>query len=358
MTSSSSRSCRLPPAYRKLGLNQRRRFDPSGKTPASRENPSTLHLKNIPLYRNSELRYPSAIPVLEEGRSSVVTNVGRGAVDVTASGTRRGPGRDEPREVLAGVRTNGASNPAKPLGEAGSLRTAKPCGPGRRCYGQALRRWIGALPGLGPSSIRKVTVTKGNSSPGRAGISRQPTAQGRPSVRLHLYAAVRFPLRYTRTVDRGCQPAPGLPCALFTEEGHGKEQDSGISCRENADACSEDEMVLPDRIELSTSPLPMECSTTELRQHVLGQESAATRAYQAGRYLPQASPLCKLASPAKSIKSALLRAEIGRFVPKPPILARFGSRKIPSQSGSWPSQRIRSNLAASLSRPASHPLEL
>src|ERR1700736_5300756 len=25
-------------------------------------------------------------------------------------------------------------------------------------------------------------------------------------------------------------------------------------------------MVLPDRIELSTSPLPMECSTTELRQ--------------------------------------------------------------------------------------------
>jgi hypothetical protein len=26
-------------------------------------------------------------------------------------------------------------------------------------------------------------------------------------------------------------------------------------------------MVLPDRIELSTSPLPMECSTTELRQH-------------------------------------------------------------------------------------------
>src|SRR5215470_5175904 len=26
-------------------------------------------------------------------------------------------------------------------------------------------------------------------------------------------------------------------------------------------------LVLPDRIELSTSPLPRECSTTELRQH-------------------------------------------------------------------------------------------
>ena len=28
-------------------------------------------------------------------------------------------------------------------------------------------------------------------------------------------------------------------------------------------------MVLPDRIELSTSPLPRECSTTELRQQML-----------------------------------------------------------------------------------------
>ena len=30
-------------------------------------------------------------------------------------------------------------------------------------------------------------------------------------------------------------------------------------------------LVLPDRIELSTSPLPRECSTTELRQHGPGQ---------------------------------------------------------------------------------------
>src|SRR5260370_32547195 len=35
-------------------------------------------------------------------------------------------------------------------------------------------------------------------------------------------------------------------------------------------------MVLPDRIELSTSPLPMECSTTELRQHARIRESAET----------------------------------------------------------------------------------
>jgi hypothetical protein len=32
-------------------------------------------------------------------------------------------------------------------------------------------------------------------------------------------------------------------------------------------------LVLPDRIELSTSPLPMECSTTELRQRAPDQEN-------------------------------------------------------------------------------------
>jgi hypothetical protein len=35
------------------------------------------------------------------------------------------------------------------------------------------------------------------------------------------------------------------------------------------------EMVLPDRIELSTSPLPRECSTTELRQHGASADAGA-----------------------------------------------------------------------------------
>ena len=42
-------------------------------------------------------------------------------------------------------------------------------------------------------------------------------------------------------------------------------------------------VVLPDRIELSTSPLPMECSTTELRQHARYMKESALKApYQAG----------------------------------------------------------------------------
>jgi hypothetical protein len=42
-------------------------------------------------------------------------------------------------------------------------------------------------------------------------------------------------------------------------------------------------LVLPDRIELSTSPLPMECSTTELRQHA--------RVARTGRIGPYRRPI-------------------------------------------------------------------
>jgi hypothetical protein len=46
-------------------------------------------------------------------------------------------------------------------------------------------------------------------------------------------------------------------------------------------------MVLPDRIELSTSPLPMECSTTELRQHARYSGNRPKRLPPSGRFLPQ-----------------------------------------------------------------------
>jgi hypothetical protein len=71
--------------------------------------------------------------------------------------------------------------------------------------------------------------------PGEHGISRKATAQGRPCVGLHLYAAVQFLLRYPRTADRGCQPAPGLPCALF-DEGDG-ESIARAKCAARMRAC-------------------------------------------------------------------------------------------------------------------------
>jgi hypothetical protein len=54
--------------------------------------------------------------------------------------------------------------------------------------------------------------------------------------------------------------------------------------------------VLPDRIELSTSPLPMECSTTELRQRAPDAGISQKGPYKAGRSLPQGPQLRKRAT--------------------------------------------------------------
>ena len=53
--------------------------------------------------------------------------------------------------------------------------------------------------------------------------------------------------------------------------------------------------MLPDRIELSTSPLPRECSTTELRQHIARKiQNRPLVGYMAGgRFLPQEPPMRK-----------------------------------------------------------------
>ena len=180
----------------------------------------------------------------------------------------------------------------------------------------------------GAGEFRKATEATRIRLRGEHGISRPTIAQGRPSVRRHLYAAVRSSLRYIfaqRTA--GARRHPVFPAPSSKTEGNADQQNSGVQCRENACSCLlfEDEMVLPDRIELSTSPLPMECSTTELRQHVLGSESAARGAYQAGRYLPQASPLCKLARPAKTRKSGRYRGYYGCFRRKRPRFVDFWS---------------------------------
>jgi hypothetical protein len=41
-----------------------------------------------------------------------------------------------------------------------------------------------------------------------------------------------------RAADRGCQPAPGLPCAFLNQEGGETTQSSGEMRRENENSCS------------------------------------------------------------------------------------------------------------------------
>ncbi|MET4276493.1 hypothetical protein ABIB68_005369 [Bradyrhizobium sp. F1.2.2] len=110
-------------------------------------------------------------------------------MDAAASGTKAGPGRDEPREVLPRVRTNGANALRSPLGEAGRVRrslwakpdrcvrqnrvvlavvaTVKPCGDASGLYRVSMHR-----------QFARRRRQKGTRRRGERGISRQPTAQG------------------------------------------------------------------------------------------------------------------------------------------------------------------------------------
>ncbi len=49
-----------------------------------------------------------------------------------------------------------------------AVRTAKPCGPGRRCYGQALANAAVASTGAVPVTFAGAREARGNSAPGRA----------------------------------------------------------------------------------------------------------------------------------------------------------------------------------------------
>ena len=88
------------------------------------------------------------------------------------------------------------------------------------------------------SVIGKTTGAIVHRSPGRARHkpSNHCAGKGR-DVQAALYAAVHLSSRYLRTADRGCQPAPGLPCALSKEGRREKAQDSGVMRREAVEVC-------------------------------------------------------------------------------------------------------------------------
>ena len=97
-----------------------------------------------------------------------------------------------------------------------AVRTAKPCGPDRRCYGQAFAEAALASTGAVPVTSAKVTEARTNSAPGRARHKPSDHRAGKaersatPVCCCAVLSACAF-----RAADRGCQPAPGLPCALL-----------------------------------------------------------------------------------------------------------------------------------------------
>ena len=111
-----------------------------------------------------------------------------------------------------------------------------------------------------PARRRRISRRRGRPEgtrlPGEHGISRQPTAQGRPSDWLHLYAAVRFPLRYlSRSGPR--VPAGTRPSLRpLGQEGGATKQSSGEMRRENAKACLKVENAEVDEASQTPKPPP------------------------------------------------------------------------------------------------------
>jgi hypothetical protein len=92
--------------------------------------------KNISLFLRINRWLPVPHPVPLRGALAIVTNVGRDAVDAAASGAWSWSQGGLWSVSEHSVQTTGES-PAKPFGGDGWLRTAKPCGPGTRCWCQA-----------------------------------------------------------------------------------------------------------------------------------------------------------------------------------------------------------------------------
>ncbi len=171
---------------------------------------NTWHLVNPTLQKYTTLpkfgitAYIETARPTKRGGSRVVRNAGRVAVDAAAS--------------------------ARPVaGRAGSpCESAATCGrTALSAYGKTVWSWPSLLRSSLRGDVREPNRAdgiiqfagrgrpEGTRLPGEHGISRPTTAQGRPGVRPHLYAAVQSFCAICAQRTAGAKPAPGLPCALF-----------------------------------------------------------------------------------------------------------------------------------------------
>jgi len=206
------------PSMSKFGITSRRAKQ-TRPLPASRLSSPTSH--NIPLYRNSDLTYKRHTLARDKGRIAIVTNRGLG------SDGRDGVGRDRRcRAALAvsdGLRAYDTAPTAPSHGFGGEHTPplgfpAKTCADGEVVWSwrpgsvRQVKRWCLRPDRARASVICKATGAIVQRSPRRARRTPlKPFAQGRPGDRRHLWST---PCAFLSRTDLGCQPAPGLPCAL------------------------------------------------------------------------------------------------------------------------------------------------
>lgn len=177
-------------------------------------------------------------------------------------------------------------------------------------------------------NFREVTVTIIRRQ-GERGIRRQSIAQGRPSVRRHLYAAVRFPCA---TLSRS---GPRVPVGtrsslrpLRERRGERGEQNSGVWCRENADPCLLHEMKWCCQTGLNCRPLHYQWSALPLSYGSMCWDQNRPPKGPTKRPIsatgPPAAQACK---DGQSEKIGAISGAIRLFWPEttdfPPILVRF-----------------------------------
>ncbi len=142
------------------------------------------------------------------------------------------------------------------------LRTAKPCGPGRRCYGQAFAEMCASPTGWTASSIRRAREASRNSAPGRAWHKPSDHCAGKavclasPVCRCAVFLRV---LSHSGPwVPAGTRPSL-RPLSLG---GRRTEQSSGEMRREDAKVC----LRLRCGLEKQRCPLLRHCERSEAIQ--------------------------------------------------------------------------------------------
>ncbi|MFK4725769.1 hypothetical protein ABIE89_006869 [Bradyrhizobium niftali] len=156
--------------------------DPTGKTPAlSRRpvNPLSQKYSTLPKFGfvvciahpGSSLRGDHVVVIFASRACGGRGSVGRescgqgGLLSVSPRlGARRAALSGSSRQQVSGSVDRAGKTAAKWR----AVRTAKPCGPGRRCYGQALAEAAVASTGAVPVNSAKAREARTNSAPGRA----------------------------------------------------------------------------------------------------------------------------------------------------------------------------------------------
>ena len=118
-----------------------------------------------------------------------------------------------------------------------AVRTAKPCGPGRRCYGQAPADAALASTGAVPATFAGVREARRNSAPGRARHKPSDHRAGKAVCWASpVCCCAVLPACAFRAVDRGCRRHPAFPAPSWFQ-GEVTKQSSGEKRREDAKPC-------------------------------------------------------------------------------------------------------------------------